>query len=255
MPSVQRTIAVVMLQPGCNMACAFCVTDSRVSGMSFDQASHLLRRLVRDGFENVVLGGGEPFLWTPGVLRLAAHAKELGLFVQVGTNGIAVPPRFAQSPAVDRWVLPLESADPRAHDALRPWRDGSHHALILDRLEELRRNRTPVTVSTLVTAENIDGLDATAELLRRYRDSGGAVHAWHLYKFIPEGRGGSRNAGRFAVGELEYHAAADAMRAAWPELNILKRPDMFRARQVDFFWAERGIIRSASAARQAISSR
>lgn len=231
-----------MLLPGCNMACRFCVTDSSVQCMTFEQASRLLAALNAQGIEEVVLGGGEPFLWPPGVVKLGALAKRLGFFVQIGTNAIALPPGFAHLDAVDRFVLPLESMDSAQHDAMRPFRAGSHHALTLDRLDTLRAVGRSVTVSTLVTAENIEALPDIGAFLLRYTASGALLHAWHLYKFIPEGRGGSRNADRFAISDTAYHVAADTARRLFPTLTIYKRPDMFHSRDVDFFWYADGSL-------------
>jgi len=245
MPSVHRRIAVVMLLPGCNMTCRFCVTGAAVSSMTEGQAHDLLRRLNAQGFDNVVLGGGEPFLWGPGVLALSERAKSMNFLVQVGTNGIALPRDFAHVSCIDRYVLPLESMDPEVHDGMRPFargRQGSHHALILSRLETIREAGKSVTVSTLVTAENINALFPIAAWLAAYQQAGARLHAWHLYKFIPEGRGGSRSADRFAIDDDAYHAAADVVKRAFPELCVYKRPDMFHSRDVDFFWHEGGAL-------------
>ncbi|HNT86235.1 MAG TPA: radical SAM protein [Candidatus Hydrogenedentes bacterium] len=245
----RRRIAVIMLLPGCNMSCRFCVTGTAVSSMTESQARGLLVRLQAKGFENVVLGGGEPFLWGPGVLALSEAAKATGFFVQVGTNGVALPRDFARVACIDRYVLPLESMDPRIHDGMRPFargRQGSHHALILERLETLRAAGKSVTVSTLVTAENIDDLPPIARHIEAYRRAGAAVHAWHLYKFIPEGRGGSRSADRFAITDAAYHDAADAVKRDFPALRIYKRPDMYHSRDVDFFWHEGDALRIGS---------
>lgn len=214
--------------------------------MTLEQAHRLLRALKAQRFEEVVLGGGEPFLWQPGVTELGALAKGLGFFVQVGTNAIALPLGFEYLDAIDRFVLPLESMDSAVHDGMRPFRGGSHHALIIDRLSALRAAGRSVTVSTLVTAENLDALPQVGAFLREYAVSGGLLHAWHLYKFIPEGRGGSRNSGRFAISDAAYHTASDAARQLFPSLTIYKRPDMFHSRDVDFFWYADGALRVGS---------
>ena len=214
--------------------------------MNWEQAEALLQRLARQRFANLVLGGGEPFLWRPGVLRLAAEAKNMGFFVQVGTNGIALPAGFENEPAVDRYVLPLESVDPARHDALRPLPGRSHHAIILGRIEALRAAGRAFTISTLVTAENRGALPEIGKFLAQLVAAGANLHAWHLYKFIPEGRGGRLNAERFAVSDEEYHSAADEVRNQFQGLTVYKRPDMFHSREVDFFWYEEGALQVGS---------
>ena len=109
----QPFIAVVFLQPACNMDCTFCVTEDDFDAIESAQAVALLDRFEQQGVRSVTFGGGEPFAWKAGVLELAKAAKERGLQVQIGTNGLALPEDFATLPEVDRWVLPLESVDPQ----------------------------------------------------------------------------------------------------------------------------------------------
>ncbi|MFP4500924.1 MAG: radical SAM protein [Candidatus Hydrogenedentota bacterium] len=236
-----------MLHGGCNMACPFCVTDTRVAPMTRHQARALVHDLARSGFRGVVLGGGEPFAW-PWLIDVARHAQTQGLEVQVGTNGVQLPAGYTRLHAIDRFVLPLESTHAPTHDRMRPLAGRSHYALIFDRLAALRSAGRQVTVSTVVTAENLDGLPALGARLAAYQAGGGRLHAWHLYRFIPEGRGGARHAGRFHVDEAVYHAAADAVREAQPTVRIFKRPDMYHSRDVEFFWYEASTLRIGSQA-------
>ena len=238
-------IAVVMLTPACGMSCAFCVTED-FEPMDFEEAVALLRGLRERGILRLVLGGGEPFTWGHGTLALAARAKAMGFHVQVGTNGIDLPEGFERLDSIDRYVLPLESTDPAVHDGLRVF-SRSHHAIILDRLERLRAAGKPVTVSTVVTRENIGDLPGLGRFLEAYRLGGGLLHAWHLYRFIPVGRGGGRHAERLAVDEADFHRPCDALKEAGLGFPVYKRPDMYRSRTVGFYpawknpWAQGGI--------------
>lgn len=221
-----------MLHPGCAIRCAFCITEP-FPDLGFAEAVRLLEGLRVQGIRRVVLGGGEPFEWGHSVVELARRAQGLGFHVQVGTNGIHLPEGFERLDVIDRYVLPLESADPDVHDRLRPYAR-SHHAIVLDRLERLRSARKPVTVSTVVTRETLDGLAALGSFLEAYRVAGGLLHAWHLYRFLPVGRGGALHASELNVEEAEYHRACDSVRATHPGWRIFKRPDMYRSRTVSF---------------------
>lgn len=238
-------IAVLFLQPQCNMTCLFCVTEDGFNALSLPQGQSLVQALQAHGVGNIILGGGEPFAWKPDPLRLAEYAKTLGLFVQIGTNGISLPAGFATCPSVDRYILPLESADPAAHDKLR-LHGGGHHKIILDRLETLGRAGKPVTVSTVLTRLNTDDLGNLGRFLAGYHRTYGNLHAWHLYRLLPVGRGGARHGPRLDVGREEYHAASDRVRLQEPSLRILKRPDMLRSTSVGFFWMQGGVVRSLS---------
>lgn len=243
--SVPRSIGVALLHPGCNMTCTFCVTDNAVSAMDFDQALALLDALEARGIGGVVLGGGEPFTWAPGVLRLARVAKARGFQVQIGTNGVRLPEGYEQAPGVDRYVLPLESTKPGVHNRMRVFGAG-HHAIILDRLAELAAAGKAVTVSTVVTSENIEDLPEVGVYLADYVLSGGRLHAWHLYRFIPEGRGGGPNGRRLWTPESDYDTACAEVRAMDLGFTIFKRRDMRHSKTVDFFWYQGGALQVGS---------
>ena len=160
----------------------------------------------------------------------------MGFHVQVGTNGIDLPEGFEYLDSIDRYVLPLESMDATVHDGLRIF-PRSHHAIILDRLTRLREAGKSVTVSTVVTRQNIGGLDDVGRFLEAYRLAGAPLHAWHLYKFLPQGRGGLPNADRLCVDDAEYHRACDAVKQTGLGFHVYKRSDMYRSRSVGFFQA------------------
>ena len=240
-----RNIGVVFLHGGCNMHCRFCISDNALQSLEFDQAVALLGCLAQRGIDTVVLGGGEPLVWPHDVYRMARVAKAYGFLVQVGTNGIALPADYARRPCVDRYVLPLDGARPETHNRLRLWR-GSHHALIWARLEKLRAAGREVTVSTVVNAQNLLGLPLLARQLDDYVARGGRLHAWHLYRFIPAGRGGAANAGALDITRRAYDEACARVRTPERPYTIYKRPDMRHSSSVDFFWLEGGRIRVGS---------
>lgn len=244
-PAMEERIAVLFLQPQCNMTCLFCATEDGFQAMSSGQARMLIRTLREQGVSNVILGGGEPFAWKPGALELAGYAKGLGLLAQIGTNGIALPEGYERSPWVDRYILPLESADARVNDTLRIHRQG-HHALILDRLRTLGRAGKQVTVSTVVTRLNAEGLDRLGRFLSEYHREHGNLHAWHLYRLLHVGRGGTVHGPRLDIPAEEYRRACDRVRERESGIRILKRPDMLHSARVGFFWLQAGRYRCQS---------
>ena len=225
--------AVVMLTAACEMSCSFCVTEP-FPAMDFGEALVLLEGLRAKGVRRVVFGGGEPFAWSYSTVALTKWAKAMDFHVQVGTHGIHLPKGFEHLDSVDRYVLPLESMDADVHDGIRIY-GRSHHAIILDRLGKLREARKSVTVSTVVTRKNIGGLGEIGHFLKAYHRGGAPLHAWHLYRFLPLGRGGGPHADQLSVDELEYHQACDAVKAQELGFTIYKRPDMYRSRSVAFF--------------------
>jgi len=245
-PTRSISIASLFLLPQCDMGCRFCASEAGFSTMDFDQALGLLLALRRRGVESVVFGGGEPSLWPHGLGRICGAAKRLGFLVQVCTNGVALPQGFERDPRVDRYILPLESADPAVHDRIRRRAGGSHHAIVLERLAALAGSGTEVTMSTVVTRDNVDGLEAIADLLARARRHGLSIHAWHLYRFLAVGRGGAANAASLDVGRGEFLRTCAAVRRRDPGFRIYRRDDMLRSSTVEFFWFEGERLRIGS---------
>jgi len=239
-----RSIGVVMLLPSCNLSCPFCITEDRLASLSWDQAVALLDRFEARGVTNVVLGGGEPTLWPHDVFRLAAVAKARGMFVQLGTNGVRLPEGFERKETIDRYVLPLESATPAIHDRMRPGR-GEHHALILRRLDVLRAAAKSTTIGTIVTSWNVAGIPALADLLRGLDPAGDWLHSWHLYRFLPRGRGGEVHAPELGIEVGAYRAACAAAKSAGCPFPVYMRPNMYRAETVEYGWGTNGTLRQS----------
>lgn len=238
-------IAVLFLTPHCNMTCRFCIAGEGFRALRPGDVSAMLAGLRAAGAGNVIFGGGEPLSWPHDLRAAASAAKDMGFIVQVGTNGIALHGGIMCCESIDRFILPLESARPDLHDSLRRAGNG-HHAIVLARLAALASLGREVTVSTVVTRENAYALPELAALLGSYAQGGGKLHAWHLYRFLPMGRGGAPNAARLDLPKAEYDAACDAVKAAFPRLPVLKRPDMTHSATVGFFWMEGETIRSRS---------
>jgi len=248
----RKRIASLFLLPHCDMSCRFCASEPGFAVMAFEQAADLLRRLREAGIDNVVLGGGEPFLWPHGLRRLTRLARDLGYLVQVCTNGVSLPEGFERWSSIDRYILPLESMDPAVHDRLRS-RLGGHHTRVLERIETLAGSGRELTVSTVVTRENLNRLSALAEFLERLRARGVKLHAWHLYRFLPVGRGGEPNAESLRVSHEDFVGACAEVKRSGLGFRVYRRDDMLSSRSVEFFWIADGRVRVGS--RQASSSR
>lgn len=238
----RKRIASLFLLPDCAMSCAFCGSAAGFDTLTRAQAEGVLADLAAQGLRNVVLGGGEPLQWPHDLGDLARLAKGMGFTVQLCTNGTRLPGDLAGLGAVDRFILPLESDDPEAHDRLRR-HPGGHHALVWRRLEALREAGREITLSTVVTRENLDHLPRLAAQLLDFQSRGARLHAWHLYRFLPIGRSGARNAGRLATGTEAYRAAVEAVRKEAPGFPVYRRSDMVHASSVAYVWAEDGALK------------
>jgi len=222
------------------MKCPFCITSDQTESFPFDEAVALLRRLRSQSVKYVVLGGGEPTLWRGDLFRLAKEAKGLGFIVQLGTNSIALSPGFEYADEIDRYVIPLEAMDEKIHNRLRPYRE-SHYAIVRDRLQKLKHARKSLTVSTLITRENIVSITALAHFLRTYSEQS-RLHAWHLYKLIPFGRGGAMHANELDIPDSDYWRVCRQIQAMKLPFKVYCRGDMYHSKNVEFFWYEKGAV-------------
>lgn len=248
----RKRIASLFLLPDCDMACRFCASERDFSPMELERAVWLLHALREQGFVSVVFGGGEPLLWPHGLARLTDLARRLGFLVQVCTNGVNLPDGFADDPGIDRYILPLEAADPAIHDRLRV-HPGGHHAVVLRRIDELAGSGRELTISTVITRDNGGEIDALARYLLGARSRGVALHAWHLYRFLPVGRGGRPNAQRLAVPRAEFLAACGRAKRAGLDFPVYRRDNMLRSSSVEFFWVEQGALQIGSRMRATVN--
>lgn len=227
-------VAVLMLHAGCNMVCDFCITEDSLGTKSFADAVKLIHEFRDQGVRSLVIGGGEPFTWPHDLMRLTEEAKKLGFLVQVGTNGIHLPDGFATITSIDRYVIPLESVAPDPHNRLRKFRR-AHHELIMERLRRLAEAKKSVTLSTVVTRINHEHVLEVGEFLRAYQEQNGNVHAWHIYRFVPEGRGGRENAHALSVPLDRYEEVFAQVRARHLPFKVFKRANMFQSKTVNFY--------------------
>ncbi len=237
--SIQPQIAVLFLQPHCNMACTFCITQDGFQVLTEAEVRRILTGLQALGVNNVIFGGGEPLSWPHDILAVARFAKDLNFTVQIGTNGIGLKSDHIGSRAIDRFILPLESLSAPIHNAMRISK-GGHQDVILDRLQQLGAAGRQVTVSTVITKVNRAGLKELGEFLNEYHQRYQSVHAWHLYRMLSQGRGGSIHGTELDTGLEAYNDVCAEMKKTFPTLRIFKRPDMSHSATVGFYWMNHG---------------
>lgn len=240
-----KTIATVFLLPDCDLSCRFCASDLGFDCMEETQALRFIEELASAGYKSLVLGGGEPLLWPGDLFRVAARASQLGMIVQLNTNGVAWPDGLEKQNGIHRVILPLDGATPASHDWLRAPR-GGHRALVEERLNRLTASGKEVTVGTVVCKTNQEELSALYKELKTRCAKGLRLHAWHLYRFRPVGRGGARpNRGpEFGLGMEEFRNMCAPIQSLEHPFQIFRRPDMTRSREVEFFWFQKGVLKT-----------
>ncbi len=244
-------IATVYLLPKCDLACRFCGSDLGFNALDETEAMRFVSFAATNGYSSVVLGGGEPLLWSGDLERVGAHARELGMVVQLNTNGVAWRDELETTDAITRIILPLDGATAESHDFLRKPR-GGHREIVEDRLARLAKSGKEATIGSVICRPNLPELPQIAAELDQCVADGLNLHAWHLYRFRPIGRGGAVDGRNDEFGlELDefrehcQHIQANQFPRAvtgngersW---QIYRRPDMTQSRDVDFFWKDNG---------------
>ncbi|WP_263166415.1 radical SAM protein [Streptomyces sp. SCSIO ZS0520] len=171
----------------CNFDCAHCFHGERLAwrdAYTYEQAQHLLALMKTDyQTSRVVLLGGEPLLHTrlPDLVRHARH--DLGLRVEICTNGYRIERRLGQcADAIDLLRVSLEGLEV-ANDRIR--RPGSFAAAM--HTLAVARNLGIATGATMtVTRDTVDDVLPLARLLQEagvgqlklhcLRPVGNAVH-------------------------------------------------------------------------------
>ncbi len=233
-----KKVAALFLLPDCDIRCSFCISHDGFDVIDFASAARFLERVAPTSIESVVLGGGEPLLWPHDLGELARRGTELGLTIQVNTHGGGLLCRLGGLEAVGRFVLPLESTDPQIHDSLRRGSAG-HHAVVARLVERLMAAEREITFATVVTSRNCAGVAEIADHLGELEGRGARIHAWHLYNFLPRGRGGSR-AASLAVPRARFLEACASAKGAGLGFPVYRRDNMLRSSTVEFFWFEGG---------------
>jgi radical SAM protein with 4Fe4S-binding SPASM domain len=169
-------VSEVALTYRCSLACGFCYAGCHVAGlpagwseertMTDDEVCRVLEVIRRDArCPSVSFTGGEPTL-RPGLPRFVRHAKDLGLRVNLISNGQRLDGPLAEALAdagLDSAQLSLEGPDAACHDAL-VGRPGAFDRLWAG-LERLRERSVRVHTNTTVSRRNVDALEAIVDLV------------------------------------------------------------------------------------------
>jgi len=162
-------LSEVALTYRCNLACAFCYAGcgagtlpegwSEERTMTDDEVCRVLDRIAGEArCPSVSFTGGEPTV-RPGLAGLVAHAKGLGLAVNLISNGQLLDRRKVAELAaagLDSAQLSLEGPTPAVHDDLvrRP----GAFARLWQAVEHLREHGIRVHTNTTVNRRNLPHL-------------------------------------------------------------------------------------------------
>jgi len=169
------------LWPDCNFHCGYCYATFRdIPGtLTEEKAIEVLDRLRDAGTEKVTFVGGEPTL-CPHLIPLVKHAKEIGLWTMLVTNGsrLAGAYRDAIVPHLDWVSLSIDASDPAINSKM-----GRGNVRFLEFSvrcwEELARYpHLRLKINTVVTRDNLE--DDMRPLIRRLQPK-----RWKVFQVLP----------------------------------------------------------------------
>jgi len=151
----------------CNERCLHCYAEStpeRTETLPDEVVTRVIASAKEAGFTLIQLTGGDPLI-APMCVAAARQAKDLGLRVEVYTNGLALHGEvFDELAALDvSFAFSFYSYDAETHDEITR-RPGSH-ARTLDAIRQSVEAGLKVRVSIVILAHNDEDLLPTIELI------------------------------------------------------------------------------------------
>lgn len=164
-----RRFLRIHLTQKCNLACAHCYADSSPLADTSDQLTperwmELITDFAGSGGEQVLFTGGEALLYK-GCDRILRHAKSLGLYVTLFSNGALVE-RYIEAirESCDIVQISVDGTDAPSND---PIRGAGSFERAVHAIDVLVEAGVPVRVSTVLMQQNFeairDGFEAFAQ--------------------------------------------------------------------------------------------
>jgi radical SAM protein with 4Fe4S-binding SPASM domain len=170
----------------CNLRCPHCLNDSGKAlegDLDTKQALSIIDELAKNQVFTVLISGGEPLL-RPDILTLLRYLSSRKIRPEIATNGVELPEEIV----IGLRNLPVYHAHVSIdgigakHDRFRG-RKGAFDASCKT-IRRLQEEGIAVSISTTVSAENIDDLDRIIDLAVDLGCRGLLANS-----FIPSGRG------------------------------------------------------------------
>ncbi len=171
----------------CNARCLHCSSNSATrlpDELTTEEALKLMEDFADAGVIDVAFSGGEPLL-RADLLRIACHARRLGIAVGVGTNGSPITRRVAEELAaagVNRVQVSLDGL-PESHDTLRCWPGLYERAL--KAIDTAKSAGLRVHACCTINRLNFCELEAFVDLVAGQVP----VSRLNLSRYVPTGRG------------------------------------------------------------------
>ena len=182
-------IAFYEVTQACGLVCKHCRACAQTQSHPAELDSSESRRLIEQLSEfpqppMLVLTGGDP-LCRPDIYDLIEHARRVGLEVSITPSATPLVTRSAirrlRDAGIHRLAVSLDGSTAPAHDRVRGL-DGIF-SRSLEILNTAREFGIATQVNTTITPDNLDDVDAMANLLTDLK-----ITLWSVFFLVPMGR-------------------------------------------------------------------
>lgn len=180
--------------------CRFCNAPGSTfpADAPVENALSICDAIAEHHIEMVTLCGGEPLLYN-GIEQVVGRLASRGVRMVLYTNGVSNPAlMFDLLPYISILSLPLDTLRASNADAMRGY-DQVQGVLEILRVLPAVQNPPIVKLGTVITKQNIDGLQDLAAFVKRTP----CIKVWRVYQYSPGGIGAC-NASEFSVSDAEF---------------------------------------------------
>ncbi|MBW2703586.1 MAG: radical SAM protein [Deltaproteobacteria bacterium] len=160
-------IGYIQVTRKCNQHCLFCSNPENQRQIGLSQAQIQCESLIEEGYEWVILTGGEPTLH-PQLVELVTTARALGLRVRMISNGQSPNPlqllKQLKKVGLEHLHLSLHSYKPDVQAYLTGKADSLD--CLMSSLRAAENLEISCDINTVICAQNSDHLDETVAWVR-----------------------------------------------------------------------------------------
>lgn len=147
----------------CNSRCLYCaIPDRGGRGMALDEIRRVLDQMAESGLQRIVFTGGEPLI-RDDIGAIVSHARSLGVYTSLNSNGLLVEKRLEALADLDLLKMSLDGPE-EVHDAIRGC-PGSFRKVV-EAIDLARAAGKKVWINAVITRRNLDRLKWLADLAR-----------------------------------------------------------------------------------------
>lgn len=216
----------------CNYQCEFCyhvsprsVAKGKRAHVSVDEGCKAISLLAAAGMKKLNFSGGEPFLYPKPLAAWCRHAKGLGLYVSIITNGSLVSEEWleANRDFVDMIGVSVDSCNEETHRELGRGdasRSLSHTGSALQLSAWCKQYAIPFKVNTVVTSAN--DMDDMHDLIGKLGPC-----RWKVFQMLLiDGENANHQAGTSAGTEIRRDASRLEIRGDRFEQYVARHRDL-----------------------------